>query len=261
MPHVKIPPTSPAAPCRIIVRASTDFLLRGLAEGIITFDNLRRAIFINAVVLANVAHLNRSATQAWRYAGEADIPPDCERRPINTHSLAVSLGVSAETARRHVNRLVAEGLCVKSPAGVIVPTAVLLSERIRRSDEVHWRSFLRMIGDLRKIGFDFKAMASQAAFRPDLIVEPGWALTGNEALPKRLVARIVLVFYLQAIVGASIPFRSDWLACAVFAAIMSANSEKITQDPRAAWQYAYADTPPPDELRHGISISEAAHRL
>ena len=261
VPLSRVPPTSAAAPSRVIVRASTDFLLRGLAEGIRTHGNLRRAIFLNAIVAANVAHLNRSATQAWRYAGEGDVPPDSERRPINTHSLAVSLGVSSETARRHVKGLVADGLCSMSVGGVIVPTTVLESDAVVRSNEVHWHSFWRMIDDLRAIGFDFKAMTGQPDLRPDLVIEPGWALAGDEGPPKRLVSRIVLNFYLQAIVGASLPFNGDWLSCAIFAAIMSANSERIARDPGEAWRYAHADTPPPDEARRGATVREAARRL
>ena len=257
----KAPPGSSAAPSRVIVRASTDFLLRGLAEGIRTYGSLRRAIFLNAIVAANVAHLNRSSTQAWRYAGEGDIPPDSERRPINTNSLAASLGVSPETARRHVKGLVADRLCAMSAGGVIVPTAVLASDAVLRSDEVHWHSFWRMIDDLRAIGFDFKVMTGQPDIGPELIVEPGWALVGNEGPPKRLVSRIVLGFYLQAIVGASLPFNGDWLSCAVFAAIMSANSEEIARDSDAAWRYAHADTPPPDTARRGATVLGAARRL
>ena len=126
----RVSPTAPLAPSRIIVRASTDFVVRGVAASVRCFGTVRRATIFCAIVAANVQHITRSAEQTWRYARRGELVPDHERRPVNMNSLAASLALPWETTRRHVHGLVDEGLCLKVDGGVIVPADALKSERI-----------------------------------------------------------------------------------------------------------------------------------
>jgi hypothetical protein len=255
----RISPASPEAPSRIIVRASSDFVLRGVPESVRCFGGIRRATILCAIVAANVQHVTRSAELAWRYARLCEILPDCERRPVNMNSLAASLTIPWETARRHIHALIDDGLCVKIDGGVIVPVAVLTSPRVMPFNAALKDSFWRMIKALRAIGFDFAEVAARTDFESFLIVAPGVHPPGQS--PERLVSRVVMEFYLQTIVGASRPFGGDWIPTTIFGAIMAINGEPISRDPESAWLYAHADSPPPDQVRRPASIRETAARL
>ena len=61
-----------------------------------------------AVLSANIQHIPTDSDQAKRYGGLGEAVPDSERRPISAHSVALSLGIPYETARRYIGRLIAE---------------------------------------------------------------------------------------------------------------------------------------------------------
>ena len=255
----RISPTSPTAPSRIIVRASTDFVVRGVPDSVRCYGSIRRATILCAIVAANVQHITRSAEMTWRYARRGEVLPDSERRPVNMNSLAASLAIPWETARRHVHALIDDGLCVKVDGGVVVPAKILLSERTAPFGATLKDSFWRMVRQLKAIGFDF----SDVTHRPDIetlmLAEPGVNPPGQS--PEWLVSRLVMEFYLRVIVGASRAFDGDWTSTLIFGEIMAINGEPFSRDRDAAWLYAYADSPPPDQLRRPASIRETATRI
>ena len=137
----RVDPTSPTAPTRIIIRAACNFLVAISAEGGRTFGNITRSVILTAITVANVQHITRSAIRTWRYAGLDQIPPDSERRPVSILGLSQSLQKPFETTRAHVNALIREGLCIKAAGGVIVPSELLLTEKVAALEAARWETF------------------------------------------------------------------------------------------------------------------------
>ena len=241
------------------MRASTDFVVRGVPESVRCVGGIRRATILCAIIAANVQHITRSANLTWRYARRGELVPDSERRPVNMNSLAASLGLPWETTRRHVHSLIRDGLCVKMGAGVIVPVSALTDDRMAPFGDSLKASFWRMVRQLKAIGFDFADVAARPEIKSTLLVEPGANPPGQS--PVWVISRVVMEFYLRVIVGGSRAFDGDWTSTLIFGEIMAINGEQFSRDPEAAWQYADADSPPPDHARRPATIREAAVRL
>lgn len=248
------------APSRVIMRAASDHLVRTVRHFTVALGNLRRAIILAGIIAANAEHVTRSAQLSWRYGQMNQPMPDSERRPVNMNSLASSLGIPWETTRRHVHALIAEGLCDRVDGGVIVPTRVMTDPRAMAIIGGFLDSFRQMVAALKAIEFDFEAVHERTDLHSNLIVEPGFGRPAP-APAERILARVAMEFHIRAMAGASAPFGGDWMTTAVFAAIMSANSEAFAADRSTAWRYANADSPPPDEVREAVTISQAAVRL
>ena len=119
--------------CRHIARASEEYFLRFIALIHTAFPNdLVRGVIWLAINNANVHHLLNDRARGDVYASIDHPVPDAERRAVSRSAIAQSLGVPLETCRRHINALIADGLCVEVPGGaVIVPAAQLKSPQIR----------------------------------------------------------------------------------------------------------------------------------
>ena len=243
---------------RIIVRAACYFLLAGHREGIRSYGSLRRAMCMTAIIVANVQHITRSSVRTWRYAGLDQIPPDSNRRPVSILSLSQSLRKPFETTRAHVNTLVRAGLCIKTPTGVIVPTEVLLSDKIAAFEAVLWDAFWDMIAKLRGLGFDFRAVLGDAAASSALVMDGHFNETDPNHPPRRLVSRVMSEFYLNASVEATAPHSDDIVISSVSTAYMLLNIAEWSLKAEEAWRYSRVDTPPPDHVRNPASIADAA---
>jgi hypothetical protein len=255
----KLSPIAATAPSRIIVRASTDFVVRGVPESVRCLGGIRRATILCAIVAANVHHITRSPDLTWRYAKRGELVPDHERRPVNMNSLAASLALPWETARRHVHGLIEDGLCEKVDGGVIVPARSLTSDQVAPFGLALKESYWRMIRQLKAIGFDFASVACRTQIDGKRLPEPGASPAGQA--PEWLLSRVVMEFYLRVIIAGSRAFGGDWSGAAIFGEIMAINGEPFSRDPEGAWLYAYADNPPPDQVRQPASIRETASRL
>ncbi|MDP1631781.1 MAG: hypothetical protein Q8L66_10225 [Caulobacter sp.] len=141
---------------RLALRASTTYLLQcvDLMARVVGGDILRGVIF-TAVVDANVRHLRPGDAAAQAYSETADRVPDDLRKPISVHALALALAVPYETTRRHVNALIAEGLCERAEGGIIVPAQVLAKEPLALALRRNFDNLQQLVGDLREGGVDF----------------------------------------------------------------------------------------------------------
>ena len=252
----RVDPTSAEVPTRIICRAACDFMLAGQADCVRSHGSLRRGFFMMAIGVANVQHITRAAVRTWRSTGPDQIPPDSERRPVSILSLSQSLRKPFETTRAHVNALVRDGLCVKSPAGVIVPAEVLRSEKIARSESVLWEAFWAMIASLRSLEFDFRAVVGDAAAPAPPIIEDPFRTSDQLPIPRPIVSRLICEFYLNAIVEATAAHKEDWVISTVSTAVMSHNSAAWALQAEESWRDSRADTPPPDSLRTPATITD-----
>ena len=126
--------------------------------------DLHKALVFAAIVSANVQHIGHTTAASHRFGTLDQAPPNEERRPVSTHALAQSLGLPYETTRRNVNKLLAEGVCVRVPGqGLVIPTEYLLSTQnitnmIQCLQALQW-----FLASLRKSGFDLNALADQSA--------------------------------------------------------------------------------------------------
>jgi hypothetical protein len=118
---------------RHIGRATEEYFLRFVALISTVFPNdLIRGVIWLAINNANVQHLLDDKPRGALYASVNRPVPDAERRAVSRSAIAQSLGMPLETCRRHVNALIAEGLCREvDGGGVIVPADQLNSPQFR----------------------------------------------------------------------------------------------------------------------------------
>ena len=128
--------------CTVMAEVGGGELLHGLIQ--------------TAIVDANVAHLAPPESRAL--GGLESIPPDHLRKPISISALARSLKIPYETTRRHVSRLLDEGICVKvEDQGVIIPAAKIAE--VKAVTALHYDNLKKLLVSLREAGFDLEAMA------------------------------------------------------------------------------------------------------
>lgn len=116
---------------RVAQRASVQFVLEtaDLLSRVIDADTVRGLIFLG-IISANTRHLRPGTPEAQAYAATADVAPDAVKRGISVHALSHQVNLPYETVRRHVQKLIADGLCERREDGIIVPAAALSSPRM-----------------------------------------------------------------------------------------------------------------------------------
>lgn len=125
-------------------------------------DILEPLVFA-AIVQANQALLARDPQVRARYGDTGETLPDELRRPISIRAVAESLQLSYETTRRRVLRMAEGGICRVTPAGAVVPQAVIASEPHAAIQRARMGRLLRFHDDLAEAGF---FAAGEALERP-----------------------------------------------------------------------------------------------
>lgn len=226
---------------RLILRCVTTFLLDVMGRQIRRHDG----DFTRAVVYM-------AAIQACRPPVIKDTP-DQPPRTFSVRAIAQSMGLAYETTRRNIAELEAAGLARRvDQRGYAVAPLVFEGDAYRADCEATWRALRRLIVDLRALGFDFHQFTGgsglASARRPvcaDLV---------------DCVAVLVNDFLLRVLEAGAEPHGS-MLDASIFSTLMLANAELLTNDPRLAWVYAGAETPPPDNLRKPATITGVAQAL
>jgi DNA-binding Lrp family transcriptional regulator len=150
--HARAAPDADLAFARLVGRLSAAYLLRTVVLLAETYGDIRTGILAQTIVVANTAHLDTRAGDGRRYAGVDENPPDQLRRPISVARLAESLGRPFETERRHVQRLIDDGVCVRVPGGLIVPGAVLETPSVVHAMLANVGYVRRLVRDLQGVG-------------------------------------------------------------------------------------------------------------
>lgn len=124
--HFKTPatPDSRLPNSRAVLRVFAEDMLRRLDAMAIAHDNnlLTGLIFTNILVASTAPIL--SARDSTPVDDPPPPLPDTQRQPVSVLAVAQSLRTPYETVRRHSNRLVKNGLCVRvAKRGIIVPQA------------------------------------------------------------------------------------------------------------------------------------------
>ena len=81
------------------------------------------------VLSANNRRIIRTPEIAAAYAAITDVPAAGHRAPISVTALTRSLGLSYETTRRKVHRLIDKGMCSRTDDGLIITDEALSGER------------------------------------------------------------------------------------------------------------------------------------
>lgn len=140
---------------RIISRASMDYvvsmysaILRGSGHDPID------ALILSTVAVANVAHLNADKALSQAYSGLDTPEPQALKRPISRNAVALSLGLSYETARRRIQRLLNEGALVEVDGGLIGANEVANPGMVKAMAEQNAVLLRRLVRQLREHGVE-----------------------------------------------------------------------------------------------------------
>jgi len=105
------------------------------------------AVTFLTINTGNLRHLDNAAT--FNPRAVQGVIPDELRRPVTIAAVSRALGIPRETARRYVNRLIEMGYCRATGArGVVIPTEVLMSDRISDVARKHGAFARELMGAL-----------------------------------------------------------------------------------------------------------------
>ena len=185
-PVIERPPEIPAPRNLALARLSFAFLLDEVTNGVAGLEPID-ALLMLAINQANIAPLTRNPDARALY-GQLEAPaPDAARRPVSINAVASSLGLPFETVRRRVRGLVAPGVCLMTPDGVIVPADFLVSPAYLQSV---------LLGHQRMRDFYFELMAA------NLVDElPASAYALEDEVPIRAAARLLADYVLRVSEG------------------------------------------------------------
>jgi hypothetical protein len=138
---------------RAVARICTEFFLEA-AVGTADFfkGELVTALVFLAIMRENVRHIDHTPENARAYGGVQSLPPDTEREPVTIYIVAKALGLTYETARRHVKRLVEDGYCVRTERGLVVPAEVLTRPEVVRGNERNLANFNTLLNNAVSAG-------------------------------------------------------------------------------------------------------------
>jgi len=135
-------------------RIVANYLLRNVevmseaAEG-----DLMGALIFAAILQANVRPISNDPNLSKAYGQIDAVPPDDMRVPVSVNAIAESLKIPYETTRRHVNKMIKVGWCVKvGTRGVIVPATVVASPAMLKAGMQQYGHLMHFLAQLREIG-------------------------------------------------------------------------------------------------------------
>jgi hypothetical protein len=185
---------------------------------------------------------------AWLALLQAGAGREAAERGVSIRALSRSLSLPFETTRRKLGDLEAAGFCRRLESGQYIPLAqnpgTTAAEVARTCQAFH-----DVMERLRRTGVDpAQFLAAPAIPSPD------------QAAARAATRQLIEGFVLRTLEAGVAPHGSI-IDAILFAALVTANADRITNDPVLARRYAGADTPPPDELRRPVRPREIAERL
>lgn len=205
-------------------------VVRRITGGSFVFD---RGILFLAILRASSGTLGNWPTPSTQPVDEGG---------ISINALSHSMRRPFETVRRHVNALIASGLCDRTAHGVVAAPALrdnadVAALLIHLHDSLVW-----LTGEFRAFDVPLPRTAAGTPYRADMT----------------LAAAIDLA--LAAFENVGVIFE-DWLELAVVSSIVLASARPITSDPDLARLYSEADTVPPPERRRVITAAMVSRGL
>ncbi len=234
---------SPAAPVRTNNRLAARLIAEmRLAALVRTTDAVRelsgtRFVFDRGAFFLAILRASAGAITDWPGGRQGH-----DEGGISINALSHSMRRPFETVRRHVNALIAAGLCVRSASGVVVPSRlrddpVVAGVLVQLHDLLVWG-----ITGLKEFGVPLPRTAVGVPYRPEITL----AASIDSAL--------------GAFENVGTTFE-NWLELAVVGAVMLASARPVTLDPELAARYSEADTVPPVGLRVPVSAAQVSRAL
>jgi len=215
-PHAGAPDLDLATRHRLVGRAALAYLLDVIAisrDGRHPLD----ALLIGTISQANVAPVSARADLQIALATAEAPPSDDMRRPISINALATSLRLPFETVRRRVHGLQRAGYCRIEPAGVIIPTEVLITENYLSLAFQAYERLRAFHGELSNLG----ALTG---------LSPTTVEHDQGFLPLRAAARVATDYVLRAMDLAVAEF-GDLVTVLLLMEIVRSNTEHLGLSP------------------------------
>jgi biotin operon repressor len=112
------------------------------------------ALILSTVAVANVAHLNADRDLSLAYGGIDTPEPQAIKRPISRNAVALSLGLSYETARRRIQKLIDAGALLDLDGGLIGANEQANPEMVKAMAEQNATLLRRLVRQLRDHGIE-----------------------------------------------------------------------------------------------------------
>lgn len=220
---------------RLLVRLLAEMQANCAATGLKTFDGeLDRTILFMVIARA-------SGTLSLLSGGHAN--PASERpQAISVNALATSLSRPFETVRRHVNALLDQGLCVRTPAGVMSPAEVYERPEVAALFRLQHDTLVRLIEDMAAFEMPLPETRPQVPYH--------WQ-TGLAAAHDVLLTGIE--FHANA--------YESWLDMVLLTVVMCANARPFTYNREISLSYSDFSRLPSESMRAPVPASAIARAL
>ena len=124
---------------RRVARLANEFFLAAIKTMVeTTRTDMVTTLLMLAIYRANQARLEESLAISRAYAGPDDVLLDEDRSAVTMYALSKATRLPYETVRRHATLLVEEALCIRTAAGLIVPSSVVQAPDIAAGSARVW---------------------------------------------------------------------------------------------------------------------------
>ncbi len=138
---------------RQTVRLTIEYFLRGVKANADYFGgDFLIALILLGILSANNRRIIRAPEVAAAYPAITDVPAAGYRAPISVTALARSLGLSYETTRRKVHKLIDKRMCARTDDGLVLTDEALSGERFMELIRVGNANLRKLITALQRDG-------------------------------------------------------------------------------------------------------------
>lgn len=229
-------------PVRMICRHSSRLLLDRAHRWAGIAADRSTALVLQTVLSASIAHLPWRDSAGGEWIGIERVAD--RGRPVSVLSISQSLDLSYASVARRIDDLVGAGLLMKERRGVRVTPAFFVGGRIEAATAGDRHGLQQSMDLLAAAGHD---------------PTPSLRTGGLDRLPDAVIGRVLLSYALRVLESLK-QLYGDAVSGMLTVTVITANINHLLADPTLDRMFADQDSPPPDELRKGITVRELARR-